>query len=147
VLETLRVDTLPESFGSDMKKPTDTALLRTIHAKMLEWFDANARKNKAQKDERDSCSALEKLIVQNDKSTITLAIDNHSQIVAGYMNEESEEIDPKKFFEMHPDKFWDLVNIPKGAAVEAVGTKDVAKCSRPVKKYAFKVKKEKVNSP
>jgi hypothetical protein len=110
----------------------------TKHA--LDWVDQNKIKNKAISAERKAAEQLKKIVASGTKE---LDLNDKEKLVVGFMDTQSEEIDPKALFKKDPDLFWELVFVAKGRVEAALGDKEAAKLSRTVTKNDFKVKKEK----
>ena len=107
-----------------------------------DYFDGNQKKNAGATIERNAKKALETELVNYGEPFIA-KINDHAYLEMGFMDDESEEIDPKLFLKNHPDLFWELVSVPKTAVLAKLGDKEVAKNSRIVHTHTFKVKKHK----
>jgi hypothetical protein len=106
------------------------------------FLDANTRKNIANSEERKALQQAEKEFGGADEVK-TYVISNTLDVEVGYIVDESEEIDPKKFMELYPEKFWDYVKIPITNVTQDMGPKAAAKCCVTVSKKSFKIKKVK----
>lgn len=107
-----------------------------------EYYDGNQKKNAAAKIERNATKALETELL-NYGENVTVKINDHMYLEMGYMDDEKEEIDPKKFFEEYPEMFWQIVSVPKTVVVAKLGEMVAAKTARVVKTRGFKINKHK----
>lgn len=124
-----------------MAKKNDTGI-KKIEEQATIYYEANAEKNAASKKERNATKELEKLMADFGE-TVVVKMGNSAYLEVGYMNSESEEIDPKLFMEKHPELFWELCKIPITAVKEILGDKEAALTSRVVTKNGFKAVKHK----
>lgn len=106
------------------------------------YYEGNKTKNKGAGEERRSLAKVE-VLLKDEKEPFSLAIDNKLTMVAGQVTETKIEIDARKVFELYPDKFWELVDIPITTATIALGEKGATKCSREVVQTKFKIVKDK----
>ena len=121
---------------------SDTSNVDKVVELALEYYEVNASKNSFISKEKKVKEALMKEMV-NEKGTRTIEVSKTHDIEVGFMNVEDEEIDPKLFFKMHPEKFWEIVSIAKTTVIAELGEKEAAKLSRTVQKNTFKVKRVK----
>lgn len=108
------------------------------------WYQANADKNAAQNLEKKTQETLA-IELANEGELFTHKLSNGSFLQLGFVDDEKEEIDPKKMLEKHPELFWQLVSVPKTAVAQKLGDKEVAVLSRVVKVNSFKIKKHKTD--
>lgn len=109
---------------------------------ILSYLEGNEKKNEGATAERKSKKALE-IAFANHEGVYTLKVSDKLSLVAGFQETDGEEIDARKLFEAHPDKFWDIISVPKTTAIDVLGEKAAAKITRTVKKTVFNVKKVK----
>lgn len=107
---------------------------------LLSYLEGNEAKNAGAKIERDSKKKLEVAFANTD-DTYVLKVNDRLSLRAGFQTTEEEEIDAKLLFEQHPDKFWEIISVPKTTAIDILGEKAAAKITRPVTKHVFSVKK------
>jgi hypothetical protein len=112
-----------------------------VLAKALQWLDANTAKNAATSDERKAAEQLQKLVAVD--SVKSVEINPNLDLSIGWQDVPSEEIDPKLLFEKHPDKFWELVSVPKTNCIASLGEKETAKLMRTKTENKFKIQKVK----
>lgn len=118
--------------------------LDTFTTTAIQYYEINANKNKLISSERKIQEQLKKMVAPDDKVR-SVEIDANNALDIGWVTEQSEEIDPKKLFELDKDAFWELVSIPKTAAIAHLGEKRAAKVMRTATKHDFKIKKRKLD--
>lgn len=119
-------------------------LKEQIEATAEVWYESNKEKNSATTSERKAKEKLE-LLTKDLEEPYVYRINNEYQVVAGVITDnEGVEIDPRKFYELYPEEFWEVVKITMDAAKMAVGEKGASKACVPKTVTKFNVKKEKI---
>lgn len=127
---------------TEQKGVKNTEKVEVLDKLALDYFNGNQDKNAGAKAERKAKEQLELEMVNYGETHVT-KISDRMYLEMGFVNTEKEEIDPKVFFEKHPELFWELCNIPKTAVSGILGDKEVALCSRTVTQHEFKIVKHK----
>lgn len=111
-----------------------------IQRLVLEYLDANERKNKAASDEKRALKALQSVVLE--KQTLDISGNKFSKVEVGEFEEVVDEIDVAAVFKKYPQHILQVVTVGKAKLEELIGSANVAKLTKSVTKPpSFKVRK------
>lgn len=105
---------------------------------LANWLQQNRAKN----DANNACSKLEKQLKEIVLSPITTNV-NGTDITVGYIEEESEVIDPQLLADYNSELLIQCATVSKTKLLEHLPPSTVAKMVKLDKKTSFKIKKVK----